>query len=548
MGFEGLKLQESFRGIIQGDIISYGLLLFSATILRGLFLFLVRQTIIIVSRKIEYDLKNDIYNHIQTLPLEYYKQNSTGDLIARLSDDVAKVRMYLGPALMYSLTVIVLFVTLIPYMFSINMKLTLYTLSPLPLLSLSIYIVNNLVNKKSEIIQKQLSKLTSFAQENFAGIQVIKSFAKEEESAKNFEKHADDYKEKSISLAKTQAIFFPLILGLIGLSALMAIYVGGEEVIAGNLEVGNIAEFIIYVGLLTWPVTSLGWMTSIIQRAAASQDRINQIFEAKNNILSTKKLKTEIHGEIEFRGVDFCYPDGNTNILNNINFKIQAGETLAIFGATGGGKTTLAQLIPRLYDVSSGQIIIDGQDIKDYDVQYLRGKIGYIPQDVFIFSESIKNNIAFTDHELPMKDILKASKNSDLHDNVIQFEEEYETKLGERGINLSGGQKQRLAIARSIAKDYQVFIMDSVLSAVDTKTEDIILGNLQSVMKNKTSIIISHRVSSAKLADKILVLGDSTIIEYGTEAELLKIKNGYYKKLHDKQQKKTERKSNSAKK
>ena len=535
--FEGLSIQKYFRTIIQGDIISYGLLLISVAVLRGLFLFLVRQTIIIVSRKIEYDLKNDIYKHIQTLPLEYYKQNSTGDLIARISDDVSKVRMYLGPALMYSLSVVVLFSTLIPYMFSVNPTLTLYTLSPLPILSISIYLVNNVINKKSELIQKQLSKMTSFVQEHFAGIQVIKAFAKEEESAENFELEAEDYKSKSISLGKTQAYFFPLILGLIGLSGLLTIYVGGKEVIAGNLEVGNIAEFIIYIGLLTWPVTSLGWMTSIIQRAAASQNRINQVFASENNILSDSKLKNEIKGDIEFKGVSFAYPDGGKTILNNINFKLEAGKTLAIFGSTGSGKSSLAQLIPRLYDITEGEVLIDGINIKKYDLQYLRSRVGYIPQDVFIFSESIKNNIAFTDHNLPMEDVLLASKRSDLHENVIQFEKQYDTKLGERGINLSGGQKQRLSIARSIAKDYQVFILDSVLSAVDTNTENTILHNLKSVMKNKSSIIISHRISSAKLADYIMVLGEGKVLEYGTENELLK-QNGYYRSLYDKQRSK----------
>lgn len=512
-------------------------MILGVALLRGFFLFLVRQTIIIMSRHVEYDMKNDIYEHYQQLPTSFFKMNSTGDLMARISEDVSRVRMYIGPAVMYGISLIVLFGMLIPYMFSINTTLTLYALSPLPILSVAIYFVNNQVNKRSEEIQRQLSKLSTFTQEAFSGIRVIKSFSREKNSVENFEQESNEYKDRSLKLTFVQAMFFPLIVGLIGVSTILTIYVGGMEVIEGTLSFGNIAEFVIYVNLLTWPVASLGWVTSIMQRAAASQKRINEFLNVKNDILSEKNLTNDIEGSVEFKNVSLKYDDSGINALKNISFSLESGKSLAIIGTTGSGKSTIANLIMRLYDASEGEIAIDGTNIKDYQVQHIRNQMGYVPQDVFLFSDSIKNNIAFSDNSLPMEKIIEASKVADLHHNIEHFKEGYDTVLGERGITLSGGQKQRLSIARAIIKNPKILILDDALSAVDTKTEHNILSQLSKIMENRTSIIISHRVSSAQLADTILVLKNGEIIEEGTHNSLID-KQGAYHKLYQKQIKK----------
>ncbi|MDQ3392564.1 MAG: ABC transporter ATP-binding protein/permease [Bacteroidota bacterium] len=532
--FNGFDIQSSIYDTFTSSIVVYGVAILLMALLRGVFLFMVRQTIIAVSRHIEYDLKNEIYAHYQSLPLSFYRRNNTGDLMARISEDVSKVRMYLGPAIMYGLNLFTLFLMIIPIMFMVNTKLTLYALLPLPLLSISIYYVNNIIDKRSEEIQKSLSNLSTFVQEAFSGIRVLKAFVRENQSAEKFSIESDEYRDKSIGLAKVNALFFPLIMALIGLSVVLTVYIGGIEVINGAITAGNIAEFIIYVNLLTWPVTSLGWVTSIIQRAAASQRRINEFLDSKNDIISEADLQKNIKGVIEFNNVSFVYPDSGIVALSNITFKVNEGETIAIIGTTGSGKSTIAYLLCRMYDVSSGEIIIDGTKMKDYNIPKLRSQIGFVPQDVFLFSDTIRNNIAFGTNGLEESKIVQAAEDADLEENIRRFPNGFETRLGERGITLSGGQKQRLSIARAIARDPKILILDDCLSAVDTKTENTILKSLDKIMRGRTSIIISHRVSSAKLSDKIIVLDDGFIVEQGTHESLLD-QNGVYKELYEKQ-------------
>lgn len=537
--FDGQTIQEDYNENIKRSVVIYGLIILGMALLRGFFLFLVRQTIIVMSRHIEYDLKNEIYEQYQSLPISFYRRNNTGDLLARISEDVSKVRMYIGPAIMYGLNLFTLFLMLIPIMFTINFKLTMYALIPLPFLSFSIYYVHNKINRRSEEIQRSLSGLSTFVQEAFSGIRVLKSFAREQESAERFSEKSEEYKLKSLRLTRVNALFFPLILFLIGLSTILTVFVGGTEVINGTLSFGNIAEFIIYINLLTWPVTSLGWITSIVQRAAASQKRVNEFLKEKNHIKSHKNLTKEILGDIKFEDVSFTYEDSGINALKNISFEAQKGKTLAIIGTTGSGKSTIANLICRLYDSTKGNILVDGSDIRDFDIQYMRNQIGYVPQDVFLFSDSIDNNIAFGSEELDDEQIIQAAIDADLHDNIIDLPEGFNTVLGERGITLSGGQKQRLSIARALVRNPKILILDDSLSAVDTKTENNILNNLKNIMKGRTSIIISHRVSSAKLADHIIVLDDGRIIEQGNH-DILISKSGVYKELYEKQLKSDE--------
>ena len=512
----------------------FGVLILVMALLRGFFLFLIRQTIIIMSRLVEYDMKNEIFEHYQTLPLSFYRKNSTGDLMARITEDVSWVRMYLGPAIMYGMTLLFLFPMVIGYMLTVNVELTIYSLLPLPILSISIYYVNNLINERSEKIQRSLSGLSTFVQEAFSGIRVIKAFVREEDSTSQFNKASEDYKEKSIDLAMVNSLFFPLIMGLIGISTLITVYVGGMQVIEGTIGYGVIAEFILYVNILTWPVTSLGWVTSIIQRAAASQTRINEFMDEKNDIVSTEYLIDEIRGDIEVKNLSFVYPDSGIRALDKLSFSIDSGESLAIIGTTGSGKSTIANLLMRMYDATDGKILIDKKDIKAYDVASLRRQIGYVPQDVFLFSDSIANNIGFGLDTIAEGKVEKAAQDADVYDNIIDFPQGFETKLGERGITLSGGQKQRVSIARAIAKEPSILLLDDCLSAVDTKTENAILNSLKKIMENRTSIIISHRVSSAKLADKIIVLDDGKMVEQGSHDYLLNLK-GVYADLYEKQ-------------
>ncbi len=533
--YDNYEARQELVRVFAKSILFYGIVILLMALLKGVFLFLMRQTIIVMSRLIEFDLKNEIYIHYQSLPLSFYRRNNTGDLMARISEDVSRVRMYLGPAIMYGLNLVVLFVLVISYMLSVNVKLTLYVLLPLPFLSISIYFVNTLINKRSEEIQRSLSGLSTFVQEAFSGIRVLKSFVQEKRFAEKFTVESNDYKDKSLKLTFVNSLFFPLIMALVGISTILTIFVGGREVIAGTLSAGNIAEFIIYVYLLTWPVASLGWTTSMVQRAAASQERINEFLNTKTDILSEKNIDRPIKGTIQFEGVRFVYPDSGIVGLQNVSFEVKSGESIAILGTTGSGKSTVANLLCRMYDVTSGKITIDGQDIKDYQISSLRRQIGYVPQDVFLFSDSIRNNIIFgLEPNFPEERIIQAAKEADLYENVMRFPDGFQTKLGERGITLSGGQKQRVSIARAIVRDPRILIMDDSLSAVDTKTENAILNSLKRIMLDRTTIIISHRVSSAKLADRIIVLDDGKIVEQGTH-EILLEHNGVYKELYEKQ-------------
>ena len=532
--FEGLALQENFFNVFAyGILLLAGLILLMA-LLRGFFLYLVRQTLIVMSRHIEYDLKNDIFAHYQSLPLSFYRRNNTGDLMNRISEDVNRVRMYLGPVIMYGLQLVTLFLLLVPVMISISPTLTLYSLLPLPVLSFSIYFVNNIIEKRSTAIQKSQSKLSTFVQEAFSGIRVLKSFNREDESIKKFGIETDLYRKQSLKLTRVQALFFPLVLALIGLSTILTVYAGSAEVINGNLTYGHIAEFIIYVNLLTWPVTLLGWTSSLLSQAAASQKRINEFLKTENNIVSEKNLTKEIEGKIEFKNVGFTYPDTGIKALTDISFSVNPGESLAIIGTTGSGKSTISTLIARLYDAREGEILIDNVPISHYNLNSLRTQLGYVPQDVFLFSDTIHNNIAFGLIDTHEEKVMTAAKDADVYENIMAFPGGFATRIGERGITLSGGQKQRVSIARAIVREPKILMLDDALSAVDTKTENNILNSLKRIMKGRTTIIISHRVSSAKLANKIIVLVDGKVIEEGTHESLL-AKQGVYKDLYEKQ-------------
>jgi ATP-binding cassette subfamily B multidrug efflux pump len=532
--YNGSRLQSNLYDVFAFSILFYGLLILAMALLKGIFLFLVRQTLIVMSRHIEYDLKNEIYLHYQTLPLSFFRQHNTGDLMARISEDVSKVRMYIGPSIMYGLNLITLFVLVISYMVSINLRLSLYVLLPLPVLSVAIYVVNTIIIKRSEEIQRSLSRLSTFVQEAFSGIRVLKAFVREENSATNFTTESDVYKQKSLQLTRVDSLFFPLIMLLVGFSNVLVVYVGGQEILTGRLTPGNIMEFILYVNMLTWPVMALGWTTSQTQRAAASQQRINEFLAVKTDIVSEKSLEREIVGEVEFRNIRFVYPDSGIVALKNFNMNVKAGETVAILGTTGSGKSTLANLLTRMYDPTDGQILIDGIPLKDYSVTNIRRQMGYVPQEVFLFSETISNNVKFGIPEMPQEKAEQAVKDADLYQNILGFPEQFDTRIGERGVTLSGGQKQRLSIARAIARDPKILILDDCLSAVDTNTENIILNNLHRIMENRTSVVISHRVSSAKLADKILVLDEGEVVEEGSHEELLAA-NGVYRELYEKQ-------------
>ena len=500
-----------------------------AAVVRGLFMYMMRQTIIVASRNIEYDLKNEIFFHYQTLPMQFYKENNTGDLMNRISEDVSRVRMYVGPALMYGMNVTILMLTIIPFMFYINTKLAFYSILPLPMLVVAIYYVQNIINRRSEEIQKSLSDLSTYVQETFSGIRLIKSFVREDNFSSVFSEKSIDYKDKSLRLQFVLSLFFPIIMTLIGLSIIITVYIGAVEVFNKNISIGNIAEFLIYVYLLTWPVTALGWITSIVQRASASQKRINQFLKEENNIITTENKSIDVKGKVEFKNVSFKYPDTNINGLKKVSFNINPGDSLGVIGTTGSGKSTLANSLMRLFDIDHGSILIDDHKIQDLNVVEFRRQVGYVPQDVFLFSDTIENNILFGTREKGIEDVEEAAENADLTRNIKSFPEQYKTKIGERGITLSGGQKQRISIARAIIKKPKILILDDCLSAVDTKTENKILENLKKIMVDKTTIIISHRISSVKLAKKILVMDDGKVIEDGTHNELLRKKGNYYR-------------------
>ena len=521
--------------IVKSKLLINILLILGAVLLAGVFTFIMRQAIIVTSRLIEFDLKNEIFEQYERLSLNFYKKNRTGDLMNRISEDVSKVRMYFGPAIMYSINMITLFIIVISYMVQIDSTLTLYTLLPLPVLSVSIYILSRVINNRSRIVLEYLSKLTTFTQEFFSGINVIKAYSIEKYSFKDFDDLANESKEKNISLYKAQALFFPLMVLLIGASNILVIYIGGMRYINGQIEsFGVIAEFIIYVNMLTWPVAVVGWVTSIVQQAEASQKRINEFLKVEPEVQNLIGNPTSIEGKIEFKNVSFTYDDTNIKALKNISFSIEKGKTLAILGKTGSGKSTIANIIARLYDIKIGEVLIDNKHIKDINLNDLRENIGFVPQEAFLFSDTIKNNIKFG-NDNAVEDIIKnAAKNAHIHHNIEEFSKSYDTFVGERGVTLSGGQKQRISIARALIKNPQILVFDDCLSAVDTETEEIILNNLNEVSKDKTTIIISHRVSSTKNADFIIVLDEGKIIQKGTFNELSNQK-GFYQNLYNQQ-------------
>ena len=521
--------------IVKKELFISILIILGTALLAGFFTFLMRQTFIVVSRNIEFDLKNEIFKHYERLSLEFYKQHRTGDLMNRISEDVSKVRMYAGPALMYSVTNITLLVVTLSYMFYSAPTLALYAIAPLPFLSIAIYKLSAAIHKKSTIVQQYLSKLTSFTQESFSGISVVKAYGIESRIVKNFNILSEGSKDKNIDLAKVQALFFPLMILLIGLSNILVIYIGGKQFINGEIkQLGTIVEFLIYVNMLTWPVAVIGWVTSMVQQAEASQKRINEFLNEKPAIENYVETETKINGVIEFNNLSFTYSDTNITALKNISFKINPGETLAILGNTGSGKSTILELIGRLYEVDNGQLKVNNKNIKDLNISSLRGSIGYVPQDAFLFSDSILNNIKFGKENASNEEVFEAAKKASVHENIIGFNKGYKTILGERGITLSGGQKQRVSIARAIIKDPQILLLDDCLSAVDTETEEQILNNIETLLKNKTIIIVSHRISSAKNAHKIIVMEEGQIIQQGTHNELIKLE-GYYKELYAKQ-------------
>lgn len=529
------KASQAIISVYEEGLIHNVLLIIATTVIAGFLTFLMRQTLIVMSRHIEFDLKNEVFRQYENLSQNFYKQNRTGDLMNRISEDVSKVRMYVGPAVMYTINTLIRFAIVIAYMFAVSPRLTLYTLLPLPILSYAIFKISSEINKRSTVFQQYLSKVSSFTQEIFSGIRVIKAYSLEDQHQNNMIELANESKSKSLSLARIQALFGPLMLALIGISNLVVIYFGGLMYINGTIKsIGTIAEFILYVNMLTWPVASLGWVSSMVQEAEASQKRINEFLKIVPEIQNKNPEKSIINGAISFENVSYTYEDTNIKALQNVSFTVHQGETLAILGKTGSGKSTIISLISRLYDVPEGRITVDEKEISTVNLYDLRNSIGIVPQDAFLFSDTIRNNIKFGKENATNEEVEAAAKSAVVHNNIMDFNKQYDTILGERGITLSGGQKQRVSIARAIIKNPKILLFDDCLSAVDTETEETILNNLQEICKDKTTIIVSHRVSSAKNADRIIILEEGRIIEQGSHNQLIN-QEGYYADLYLKQ-------------
>ena len=521
--------------VIKTELIQNILLIIATTLIAGILTFLMRQTLIVMSRHIEFDLKNEVFRQYENLSQNFYKQNRTGDLMNRISEDVGKVRMYVGPAVMYTINTFIRFTIVIIYMYNVSPKLTLYTLLPLPILAFIIFKLSTEINKRSTIFQQYLSKISSFNQEIFSGIRVVKAYSLEIQYQNNIVDLSKESKTKSMKLATVQSLFGPLMIALIGVSNLVVIYFGGLMYINGSIKsIGTIAEFILYVNMLTWPVASIGWVSSLVQEAEASQKRINEFLKIDPEIKNNSNETSIINGEIVFKDVSYTYKDTNIKAIQNISFTVKKGETLAILGKTGAGKSSILSLITRMYDINDGSITIDGKKIDEVNLYDLRNSIGIVPQDAFLFSDTIKNNIKFGKENATEEEVVRAAKQAVVHDNIINFNNQYETILGERGITLSGGQKQRVSIARAIIKDPKILLFDDCLSAVDTETEEQILNNLLQISKHKTTIIVSHRISSAKNADKIIILENGKIIQEGSHNQLVN-QEGYYSELYLKQ-------------
>jgi ATP-binding cassette subfamily B protein len=534
--YDGFELGNEYFTMLSHTLMIFGGIVLLLAIVMGVFLYLTRQTIIVMSRLIEYDLREVIYDHYQNLSLDFYKRNNTGDLMSRVTEDVNKVRMYLGPAIMYLANLISTIALVIFAMLAVSPTLTLYTLIPLPLLAISIYYVSNIIHTRSTFIQQQLSKLTSIAQEVFSGIRVVKSYVREKPQVDYFAKESDKYKDMSMELAKIDAWFFPLMVFMVGASTILTVYVGGLQVVNGSISAGNIAEFVIYVNMLTWPVTAIGWIASIVQQAAASQKRINEFLETKTSIVDPMpEDRHDIKGEITFENVSFVYPDTGIKAVDGVSFHLKAGEKLAIIGRTGSGKTTIADLLLRMYDVTEGRILIDGKDIREQGLANLRQQIGYVPQDIFLFSDSIHNNIAFGSTVDPTRDeVEEFAGHAAVREDIEELTLGFDTLVGERGVTLSGGQKQRVSIARALIKKPDIILLDDCLSAVDTNTEQQILGYFNESLQDKTAVIITHRIYGHLRFDKIIVLEDGHVAEMGTHEELL-ANGGYYSEVVERQ-------------
>lgn len=520
---------------VRAELLTSILMIVGTTLIAGFLTFLMRQTLIVMSRHVEFDLKNEVFRQYENLSPSFYKKNRTGDLMNRISEDVGRVRQYVGPAIMYTLNTVISFAVITTHMFTISPKLTFYTLLPLPILAYSIFWISQQINKRSTLYQQNLSKLSTFTQEMFSGIRIVKAYSLEKQKGEDFKALSRDSVAKNLSLAKVNALFGPFMILLIGISNLVVIYVGGMMYLNGSIaEIGIIAQFILYINRLTWPVASLGWISSMIQEAEASQKRINEFLKIQPDIQNNNPNHTPVLGQIEFNDVTFTYEDTNITALKNVSFSVNKGETLAILGRTGSGKSTILSLISRLYDVEKGEICVDGENVENLNLYDLRNSVGFVPQDAFLFSDSISNNIKFGKEEATYDEIVSVSQKAMVHNNIIAFNKQYETVLGERGITLSGGQKQRVSIARAMIKDAPILLLDDCLSAVDTETEEAILNNLLEFCRDKTTIIVSHRVSSAKNADRIIILEDGEILQQGTHNQLVN-QPGYYKELYLKQ-------------